>query len=231
MVSTIPHDIAIPTTGAVDVPWKEITRVVLNGEGTMHHSSHNALKFLRALEKAQTLGIPTEIINTVWQAMPHEYDTILQKCDRIVVRENYSAEELVAHGVEAEVEPDRCIYVDVPYKHVSETYDILEGEYYFNRLRRTEYPRISIFQETWASLINKLRNTNILITGRHHEMYAGLLAGCRVVIESSRTHKNEGLFYTCGAEPPRDLHRALAGEYDDSYAKVRNYIDIHKVLS
>ena len=100
---------------AMNVNYKEYDKVILNGEGTMHHRSNVGLIFLNGLKKAQEAGCKTMLMNTVWQDMPKH--PALEHCDRIVVREQYSHNALKQQGIDSEIAPDRSMLIPVEQKH------------------------------------------------------------------------------------------------------------------
>ena len=91
-------DVKIKTKDSLsvlDIDYRNVKKVILNGEGTMHHNQSTAINFLKGLRKAQKAGCETEIHNTVWESMKHEYDDVLKKCSLITVRESISQQELL----------------------------------------------------------------------------------------------------------------------------------------
>ena len=93
-----------------------VTRVILNGEGTMHHDSVTAYLWLQLLKEAQAKNIPTEILNSVWQGMNRSVYKIVRKCENIEVRDVFSYNELKTHGVDSKIVPDRSVRTPVRYK-------------------------------------------------------------------------------------------------------------------
>ena len=209
-----------------DIDWSKYTYVTLNGEGTMHHSGKTSIRLLTALRKAQEAGCVTQLVNSVWQEMTNEFDDVLHKLTRVHVREVYSQQELKRkHGVYAMVRPDASYYVDVPvheYKHVP----VYEGQYMIAHKHRArgKYPRIDIFTQEWTEIVNRLRNCDLLITGRHHEMYAACVAECRFLVTPGNTWKNEGLLKSAGVTIPFDIEAVRSGHYDEEYQKLWDYL-------
>lgn len=222
-------DLSIETTDKTtdfdQIDYSKFDLVILNGEGTMHHNSIRAQEYLHALNLAQRAGCKTYMLNTVWQNMKNDFDHIIQKCDLVTVREIYSQQEIKRHGVDAIVTPDLSYTVDVPYKQFPHV-KVYEGQYFFRKQKAIdEYPRIDIFKQSWDDIVNMLRHSDLLITGRHHEMYAACKANCRFVVRSGNTWKNEGLFASAGVDIPYDIEGALSGKYDDQYEKLWKYLD------
>ena len=204
--------------------WSDYKTVILNGEGTMHHSKPTAMNFLRALQSAHAKGCDIQIHNTVWQEMCHTYDDVLRKCSQITVREVLSQQEIFKHGIYAPISPDRSMIVDVPYKEYNHV-TIYDGQTFNKSIQRqSDRPRINIFEQSWDEIVNRLRNADLLITGRHHEMYAAIKARCKFIVEEGNTWKNRGLLQTVGSSIDfNDIEGILDGKYDAEYEKIFQY--------
>ena len=204
--------------------WSDYKTVILNGEGTMHHSKPTAMNFLRALQSAHEKGCDIQIHNTVWQEMCHTYDDVLRKCSQITVREVLSQQEISKHGIYASISPDRSMIVDVPYKEYNHV-TIYDGQTFNKSIQRqSDRPRINIFEQSWDEIVNRLRNADLLITGRHHEMYAAIKARCKFIVEEGNTWKNRGLLQTVGSSIDfNDIEGILDGKYDAEYEKIFQY--------
>lgn len=214
-------------TNLDELDYSQYDKVILNGEGTMHHNSVRAQQYLSALFFAQRAGCETFIINSVWQRMKNDYDHILKNCSLITVREEYSQTELFEkHGVESLVYPDLSYIIDVPYEEY-EHVEIYEGQYIgaTEDLVTNKYPRIDVFKQEWNEIVNRLRNADLLITGRHHEMYAACKAKCRFLAYEGNTWKNSGLLASAKVQIPFDIDGVLSGKYDEQYEKLWTYLD------
>lgn len=225
VIKTFNYDFSVKTSENIS-ELSKFTSVILNGEGTMHNNKPNAIKFLQILRQAQNLKIPTSIYNTVWQNMTNEFDDVLAACSTIEVREVLSHNELkYKHNVSSIVKPDRSLLINVPFKEYQYT-RIYEGQYFFNYKPLGIFPRIDIFNESWCTLVNKLRNADLLITNRHHEMYAAIKANCKFICLPSNSHKIEGLFASVD-EPAISDYRlipdVLLGKYDYIYDKIQEF--------
>ncbi|MCE8026967.1 polysaccharide pyruvyl transferase family protein [Billgrantia aerodenitrificans] len=190
--------------------------LIVNGEGSMHHNKNNYRKKMEALREAVEKGKRAELLNTVWQNNDNEYDDVLKKLDRIVVREVKSQEDLWSnHGVESEVLPDFSYFLKVPEAegNAKEALDkkIWVTDFFsrefdsFVKLTGSEYakyPYIDMKNMGWNELVQLLRKSEILITGRHHAMYAACKAEIPFVIFPGNTHKIEGLFASAGINIP-----------------------------
>lgn len=206
---------SVPTGGDVSaVDLAPYDHVVLNGEGTMHHAAKNALKFLGKLREAKDKGCRVSIINSVWQAMPNDYDDLLRRCHLLEVREKKSASELSSkHGVTHHtVRPDASYFRQVPWRkfdrekvYVGQFWDAKNADHANQVLARfgiRDSPRISIFDMSWDEVVNRLRCADLLVTGRFHELIAASVARCRVLLYEGSTWKNQAMFSSAGVEPP-----------------------------
>jgi polysaccharide pyruvyl transferase WcaK-like protein len=202
------------------VDYSQYDKVILNGEGTMHHLNPVAIQFLNGLRLAQKAGCSTELLNTVWQQMPEQKD-VLQRCDKIVVRETLSQKELLKDGIESEVQPDRSMIIDPSYTKYDHVH-IYRGQYFFGEYF-DDYPRINIFKQSWNEIVNRLRHCDLLITGRHHEMYAAIKARCKFSITKGNSWKNEGLLKMFDLDINLTPKEILTGNYDEQYDKLFEY--------
>lgn len=207
---------------------EKITCVILNGEGTLHHDSSIAHQWLSILKEAQAKGIPTIILNTVWQQMHKSTAKILERCERIEVREILSQHELRRIGIEAHVIPDRSIRTDVeitPYDYQQ----IYYGQpFNANLSTPSQYPEINIFSQSWNEVVNRLRNSSLLVTGRHHEMYAAIKARCKFIVKPGNTWKNLGVFASSAPDLiniPLSIEDVLSGKYDEEYEKIFDWAE------
>jgi len=211
-------------------------KVVLNGEGTLHHNQKNAKKFLTYLDIAQKNNIETYLINSVWQDMSKQYDKILKNLKVLEVREINSYNELKnKHNILSTIKPDQSYFHNVVNLKDFKKIDIYEGGYssmevigYLRKkIKQTAYPSIDIFTQSWEEVVGRLKNSDLLITGRHHEMYAACVAECKFIPFSGNTWKMEGLLNSAGVNIPMNkllIKEVLSGEYDEEYNKLWLYL-------
>lgn len=187
-----------------------IDTVILNGEGTMHDDAEEAVKFLKILKEAKLKGCRTMLVNSVWQNNSTETTQLLKYVDYISVREIKSKKEILKFlDKDIDINLDLSYYkniVDLPYNN---THNIVAGNRF--GLESEGRPKIQnigedrsidIFTQKWDEIISILKNSKLLITGRHHEMYAACRANCPFIVLEGNTHKNSGLFETFGVKLP-----------------------------
>lgn len=201
----VDHDLTIAKDFDVDVSKFDL--VVANGEGTMHHNAVKAKKILNLLCKSKK----SMLVNTVWQHNNKDLTNKLLDVDFVSVREIKSQNEINKHiGVRPPIFLDYSYFAPVNYLDTKK-YNIITG----NRMNtpgvQPKRPKINnvgedgtidIFTESWDKIVSKIKNSNILVTGRHHEMYAACKAETPFVIIEGNTHKNQGLFKTAGVTIP-----------------------------
>lgn len=121
------HGIEILWTWPVGIDWREhkdkllslgkVDALIVNGEGTIHHSSErrkmpDALSEIAGFAKKE-MGIPAYLINsTLYMNTDHLYRELLNY-DQIYVRDTLSQKECLAHGLEVKYAPDLSMVLPV----------------------------------------------------------------------------------------------------------------------
>lgn len=211
--------------------------LIINGEGTMHDNAKKAKTLLKLATYAkQELGIKTMLVNSVWQRNTEDLTMQLQHFDYIGVREILSKNEITKYiNKDVEVHLDLSYYANVPYEKYS-LVNIIVGNYYQDGKDSTlisnigEDSTIDIFNESWNTVVNKLRHAKLLVTGRHHEMYAACKARCPFIVLEGNTHKNSGLFKTFNVNIPVLSREASISEIKQAIANIDQYQDEYKKL-
>lgn len=202
--------------------------VVLNGEGILHDDQAVAKKFLDYIKIAQELKKQTHIINAVWQKMDKSWLPLLKKCDLLEVRECLSQKEIICNS---NVVLDASIHSEVK-KSIDPRCGVCVGGSFYGEIN-IDWPhqKINIFKQKWDELVKILQKSELLITGRHHEMYAALQARTPVMVISGNTWKNEGFFYTVEAKnlllkPSKEnIADVLNGKYKSDWDNIWRYLD------
>jgi hypothetical protein len=221
--------------------FSQYKAVILNGEGTMHDNAPNAIRYLNMLKRANEQGVKTLLVNSVWQNMAYDISFI----DYISVREVLSKEEIKK---DVDVHLDLSYNLDVPYEEKPK-HQLITGNRHFNSSRLDifegygETEHADLFNEYWFDVVNKLRHTEIYLTGKQHEMYAACKAKCKFVILAGNTHKNEGLMKTAGVEIPvlpfeaskiavqTMIRRIESGDFEEEYNKLFDFMEKYPKLN
>lgn len=187
--------------------------VLVNGEGTLHGDSPRSIRILQLLEIAQSSGKGTAICNASWFDMGNSHDHVLRRLDRLEVRELLSRDQLRAkHGAESSL----CL--DASYFHPlrarpghADPARIRMTDLYWPALRGFARPTggplarfefLPMEQLDWQSMLDHVGASEILLTGRHHGVYAACRARVPFVALSGNTPKIEGLAAWSGLQLP-----------------------------
>ncbi len=191
----------------------EFDLLVVNGEGSMHHNSRGFRKKMDQIERALEQNRRVMLVNTVWQDNPQRDADVLKRCERVVVREVHSQQALAAQGVSAEIAFDQSFYDDIdpdaPFIDFSDRIvltDFWAQEFdafaWINSKWAQKFVTVDMQAMSWSSLVRSLRTAKLLVTGRHHAVYAACRARCPFVALTGNTHKIEGLMDTAGIQVP-----------------------------
>lgn len=212
----------------------EFDVLVVNGEGTMHHNSRGCRRKLETIAKALSAGRQVHLINTVWEDNPPDYIETLQGCRSVVAREVLSARALARQGVAATVRLDQAYFC--PLDEVAEPEDFAGATLctdFFSRefgtfVRITgkwgeSYPYIDMRAWDWSRLVASFRNASMLVTGRHHAVYAACRARLPFLALEGNTHKIRGMIETSGIPIP------IFTEFSELKTRLR-WVDEHRAL-
>jgi Polysaccharide pyruvyl transferase len=83
--------------------------VIVNGEGSMHHSREIALRLASSADFCRQRGIKSFLINSVYQDNSDQIADLVRLFHRVFVRESNSQAALAAQGIRAQVVPDMSL--------------------------------------------------------------------------------------------------------------------------
>lgn len=189
--------------------------LVVNGEGSMHGSRSGFrnvfTKKMEVLKRAVEAGIPAYLVNSLWQDNVHDYDDVLRRLSGIQLRERQSQRILLEeHGVAGEVKIDASFFLDVPLVPVArrsgvvvtDFFMVREGRFQAQRLDIPEADYLSMREVSWHELVTRLAASRLLVTGRHHAVYAACKARTPFLVMKGNNHKVTGLFDSAGVSLP-----------------------------
>src|SRR5690606_19174379 len=178
------------------------------------------------------------ICNASWFRMGNQYDHVLRRLDRLEVRESLSRDVLRQdHGVEAAMCLDVSYYhpaVPNPSQHVSTR--VRMTDLYWPELRGFARPtggQLAKFEFlamdglSWQEMLDRVSACDVLLSGRHHGVYAACRARVPFVALSGNTPKIEGLAAWSGLHLPV---AAQAGALPALLAGVHRYRDAFERL-
>ncbi|MCV9962231.1 glycosyltransferase family 29 protein [Pararhizobium sp. BT-229] len=199
--------------GIIVGPKDDFDALIVNGEGSMHHGRKNFLAKMHEIRLAQERGKETYLINTVWDSNPGGYDDCLTKLDGFWVRGVASSRDLLErHDLKVPHYIDLSYFADIDrnaqgidFKQAIVATDVYAPQYGFVWLPKSKikgWVNIDIRKHTWSSFVASLRTAKILITGRHHGMYAACRARIPFIPVAGNCHKFEDLLESAGVDIP-----------------------------
>ena len=191
--------------GRIVGPDEDFDALVVNGEGSMHHGQRNWLVKMDAIRLAQAQGKRTWLINSLWDNNPVDYDDCLARLDGFWVRGAVSARDLEdRHGLQVAHHPDVSFscpinedatpVADLAGRIVVTDIHVPDFDFVWLPHRgRDPWTRIDMRRVGWSELVGGLRGARVLITGRHHGMYAACKARLPFIPIRGNAHKFEDL--------------------------------------
>ena len=213
--------------------------LVINGEGSMHHRAPTYFKKMEEARYAASTGRPFHLVNTIWQSNGAAEAGLLGQARLIVVREILSQQALASEaGVFSEIKLDFSFFepldMDAEFKDF-EGKEIATDFYsteFQDFVRPTtaflsKFPFISMKKMGWSNFVRSLSTASLLITGRHHAVYAACRARTPFVALRGNSHKIEGIVATAGIEIPICEHpRELMSTIEWARSNKEAYSDL-----
>ena len=230
------HEI-VPEGAAYDL-------MVCNGEGSMHHGRRPFRLKMEALRGALEAGRRAALVNTLWQDNPPDYDDVLRGLDLIVTREVRSRADLRdRHGIEARCAIDLSWFQPLPDAPPGPAVPVLATDFFSREfatfVRPTggplgTLPHLDMGATGWAETVRRMQGAALVVTGRHHGVYAACRAGVPFLALDGNSHKIAGLFEGSGQaiplfdDPARLVRRMRRGDLPAArYEALFRWMDGH----
>lgn len=177
-----------------DIVWNETDAVVVNGEGTLHNNRPGAVGVLDFVQRAQSHGVPTVLVNTVWQNMSLDWKPVVQGLTYWSVRDRLSQEYAHSFNCEPELYPDLSMNTQIPWLIEGHPSGVAHGNTWQSRVR-ANYPSayVSVFANTWTGFVQQLQTYSAYATGRFHEICAAVVAQTPFWPIQGNSWKTQGL--------------------------------------
>jgi len=201
--------------------------LIMNGEGSMHHDSVAYVKKMAQMREAVDAGKQVFLVNSVWQENSNVDLDLLRQLDKIYVREVSSRNELLEkHGIESTLYPDlsfRCA-LSKPRKKRNFAGKIVLTDFYSKEFKTfarwtgaegLKYPYIDMKKTKWPDMVASLKTAEMLVTGRHHAVYAACRAEVPFIAFAGNTHKIDGLLKAADVKIPMAQNREELPELID----------------
>ena len=190
--------------------------LVVNGEGSMHGSRSGFrnvfTKKMEVLKRAVERGIPAYLVNTIWQDNVSSYDDVLRQLSGIQVREAESQRALLEeHGVSSTLKIDASFFLDVDIPpNCERTSRVIANDFFITGTGRFESHALDIpnveyvamKDVRWPDFVRMLASSRLLVTGRHHAVYAACKARTPFIVVKGNNHKVTGLLASAGVNVP-----------------------------
>ena len=217
--------------------------VLINGEGTIHHSTRRARHLMASILEAKRQGKRVLLVNALFQQYEGPKD-LLAGLDLLCVREPRSAAFARVYGgqpltlLDSAADPDFL----TPGKAVPLTSGLVIGhvqkvERFPMAFNALQGHRQAMFHGSFDDIVATLRQADVYITGQHHGVYAAALAGCPFVAVRSTSHKIEAFIDWTGLPIPLcqsagEIEAALdfAIANPSIYAELQHFMAAQRVL-
>jgi hypothetical protein len=199
--------------GVLVEPKDDFDILVVNGEGSMHHGRRNFLGKMHEIRLAQANGKQTYLVNTVWDTNPRGYDDCLKGLNDFWVRGVASSRDLSErHGLNVRHHIDLSYFADIDESSpcvdlgngiaVTDVFSPQFGFVWLPRSATKRWTNVDMRKHSWSSFVRSLRTAKLLITGRHHGMYAACRARIPFIPIRGNSHKFEDLLETANSAIP-----------------------------
>ena len=213
--------------------------IIVNGEGSVHHSNENAksVSFIARFVKSISQNKICILLNTTLFANDKSIYDNISYFDLVYVRDQYSVDELQKFGIMGKKTPDFTFYNDYSISEellpsssnsnnnvaVGESV-VLEASNILKHYReQNNYTFLNIFysagKEDLDTHINEMRNFKYIITGRFHTVCFCINAKIPFIALESNTNKISNLLLDVFGSNNR-----LLNSNDLSIANLEQYI-------
>jgi len=179
-------------------------RIIVNGEGALHHDSPN-VEHIREAVRARPDGSRLIVLNTVWQGMKRN----LEGVNLAVARESRSGSAMRESGLSPRVlvAPDISLCCQHRPVHqgggglvvIDSVWDRVSG--WLAEVARehdARFVKMCDWNESPEALIDLLASADAVVTGRFHGSIFAMLAGAPFITAPSNTWKTEGMLQDFG---------------------------------
>lgn len=189
--------------------------VLVNGEGTIHHSGPRALYLLQLIRRAKRRGKRVLLVNALFQQYDAPSGDMLSGLALLTVREPRSAAFARRFGGEPLTLLDSA--ADPAFLAGGKAQPLMAGRVIGGTHRHGLIPDLFDQQEgekltlrhlPFEDIVATLRQAEVYLTAQHHGVYAAALAGCPFVTSPSNSHKIESFVDWTGLPIPVVLRKS-----------------------
>lgn len=183
--------------------------ILINGEGTIHHSGPRAQFLLDLILRAKLAKKKTLLVNALFQQYECPTTDLLQDLELLAVREPRSAAFARRYGGVPLVLLDSA--ADPMFLNSGRALDLrhrcLIGGFHekgllYDPFGEIDGQKLTMRNNSFEDIVATLRSAEVYLTAQHHGVYAAALAGCPFVSTPSNSHKIEGFVEWTGLPIP-----------------------------
>lgn len=219
--------------------------ILINGEGTIHHSGPRARFLLALIQRAKRAGKRVALVNALFQQYDAPADDILADLALLTTREPRSSAFARRFGGKpvtlldsaadpaflSKGKPRKLTQVRViggSHRHglILDPFEGYEGD------------RLTMRGTAYEDIVATLRGAEIYLTAQHHGVYAAALAGCPFITTPSNSHKIESFIDWTGLPipicmRPDEIDPAIAFALKNRamYAELADFLRQNSVLT
>ena len=219
--------------------------VLINGEGTIHHSGQHATYLLALIAEAKDAGKKVLLVNALFQQYECQSDDILADLALLTVREPRSAGFARRYGGKPRVLLDSAADpafteggTATPLTHGWVIGGYIDSGLLKDPFKRIEGHRLNIHKSPFEDIIATLRAAELYLTGQHHGVYAAAIAGCPFIVTPSNSHKIESFVEWTGLPIPICMQQkeilpaaAFALRNPSIYVELQDFMKSQSVLT
>lgn len=183
--------------------------LLINGEGTIHHSGPRALFLLQLIQRAKAAGKRVALVNALFQQYDAPVDDILSGLALLTTREPRSSAFARRFGGQPVTLLDSA--ADPAFLTKGKTRKLTTGRVIGGSHRHGLIPdpfadysgdRLTMRGTAYEDIVATLKAAEIYLTAQHHGAYAAALAGCPFIATPSNSHKIESFIDWTGLPIP-----------------------------
>lgn len=199
----------VGTNDVDETAFTQADILMINGEGTLHHSGHRARFLMAMIEKAKASGKRVMLVNALFQQYECPSDDLLAGLALLTVREPRSAAFAARFGGRPRLLLDSAadpVFLTGGIARPLQHGRVIGGVHKDGLLERPfagmPGDRLRMSDASFEDIVATLRRAEIYLTAQHHGVYAAALAGCPFIATPSNSHKIESFIEWTGLPVP-----------------------------
>jgi hypothetical protein len=233
------------TRAVISSEFDEADVILINGEGTIHHSSPRAQFLLNLILRAKQAKKKVLLVNALFQQYECPTSDLLRDLALLAVREPRSAAYASRFGgsplvlLDSAADP-RFLKQGraLPLHHGCLIGGFHEKGLLYDPFGDIDGQKLTMRNNSFEDIVTTLRSAEVYLTAQHHGVYAAALAGCPFVTTPSNSHKIEGFIQWTGLPIPicmsmREISSAVqfAIRNRSMYSELADFLQSHSVLN